>query len=110
MPFSEACRLELEHFYHNAGKRSLVPSAVRTLPLYWCMAHLCLISLSDKMEGVVMGCLWGDLDTAREAHRISWKAISTPISEGGTGLKKLQGPKYAFLAFMVSQAISGQSP
>jgi len=72
-----------------AGRVTLVKSVIEAVPIYPMMTTYIPKRCIDEMQRIQRSFVWGDTDTTRRHHAISWDIVTQPKCYGGLGLRKL---------------------
>ncbi|KAJ8428721.1 LOW QUALITY PROTEIN: hypothetical protein Cgig2_020942 [Carnegiea gigantea] len=81
-----------------AGRNTLIQATLSAIPVYAMQTAKLPRSLFDEVDRKVRRFLWGDNETHRKMHHVSWNQILKPKSMGGLGLKAMRQTNSAFLA------------
>lgn len=76
-----------------AGRTILLKAALDSLPTYWFSTFLIPSGISNKLEAIRRGFLWGEFVKdgvkLRKLHLLRWDKVKLPKNSGGLGLNAL---------------------
>lgn len=55
-------------------------------------------AITDQIDSINRGFLWGDSETKRKPHHVSWSTVCASKDRGGLGLRSARNTNYALLA------------
>lgn len=85
----------------QAGRITLIKSTIVFLSSYY-LSHISLTKLqSSKCDRLINNFLWGDTDTKKKMHMISWHSVCLPTDQGGLGIKNTYDLNRSLLAKQV---------
>lgn len=91
----------------QAGRNMLIKSVASSIPIYSMSSFLITQSICKNIDSLLRKFWWGyKLDGKQHLSLQSWNQICTPKSEGGMGIKKVQGMNLAFLSKLGWQMLS----
>lgn len=72
------------------GRVVLVNSVLHAIPSYAMQTARIPVSVHKEVEKASRNFLWGNTDTKRKMHLISWEQVYAPKLQGGLGFKNLK--------------------
>lgn len=89
-----------------AGRVTLI--VIVSVPIYPIMTAPIPKCCSDDMQRIQRSFIWGNTDTVRRHHAISWDIVTQPKCHGGLGLPKLDVMNEACLMKLCWGVYSGE--
>lgn len=81
-----------------AGRITLAMSVLMAMPSYIIQTTLPPRGVCDDINKIVRSFIWGDDDTSRKLHLVSWNQICKPREQGGLGVRSVDVSNSASLA------------
>ncbi|XP_056692237.1 uncharacterized protein [Spinacia oleracea] len=81
-----------------AGRRTLIKSVLNSQPLYVMQTNLLPASTIYELEICTRKFLWNKPDQNRYMSRLSWDKITSSVTYGGLGIRRLKEWNLAFMA------------
>lgn len=78
-----------------AARMELILSTLSSFSIFWSVAVPIPKAITDQADLICCKFLWGDTNSKRLMHTISWDAITRLNAEGGLGICKVD---YWFLS------------
>lgn len=73
-----------------AGRKVLINTVIAGITNFWCSAFVLPKECTKKIDSMCGAYLWKITLEARYTARVSWDCLTSPVKEGGLGLKNLQ--------------------
>lgn len=81
-----------------AGRCTLIKSVLNTYPLYNMQTNMLPISIITTLEKACRRFLWNKVDRSKYLARTSWDKVTSPMSAGGLGIRRLRDWNLTFMA------------
>lgn len=75
-----------------AGKEILIKVVGQSLPIYSMNCFLLPKAFCEELQSILCRFWWGDNESSRRIHWLSWDNICRPNKEGGLGFQVLRLP------------------
>lgn len=79
-----------------AGRITLAKSVVQAMPTSVMESSVILRGACDEIDKLCRSFIWGDDESHRSVHPVSWEKICKPKREGGLGLRSTRVANSAF--------------
>ncbi|XP_021991187.1 uncharacterized protein LOC110887939 [Helianthus annuus] len=71
------------------GRVTLIKSVLQSLPIYYFSLFKVPVGVIKQLEAIMRKFLWGGTGADRKTCWVSWECVTSPISSGGLGIRKL---------------------
>ena len=83
----------------SMGRRlTLIKSVLSSLPIYYLSLFKAPVKVLDHLERLMRTFLWSGSEDIRKIHWVSWEVVTSPKTEGGLGISRLEDVNLALLA------------
>ena len=72
-----------------AGRLQLIKSVLNSLHVYWSSLLILPKKIINRVEQVMRDFLWKGQNQQQGSSKVAWKEVTSPLKEGGLGIKKL---------------------
>ena len=80
------------------GSNALAQSILAAIPQYTAQSTMVPRMLCNRIDKMIRGFIWDDLEGKKRVHLINWETITRTKDQGGLGIKTLHGMNLAFMA------------
>lgn len=79
----------LNKFFSKGGRLTLIKSSISNLPIYYLSMLTILVNFAKKFESIQQNFLWGDDETKKKCHLVSWDEVKKPLGDGRLSLRSI---------------------
>ncbi|PNX75251.1 ribonuclease H, partial [Trifolium pratense] len=90
-----------------AGRVTLAKSVLEAIPIYPMMTTKIPKSCLNDIQRIQRNFIWGDSESGRKFHAVSWEKVTTPKWMGGLGLRNMEYMNQACLIKLGWKLFSG---
>lgn len=80
-----------------AGRVTLTQSVSSSIPVYTMQSAMLPVSICDEIDKANSAFIWGDSESGRKPHLVSWQQVVQPKECGGLGIRQMRAVNKAFM-------------
>lgn len=82
----------------TAGRITLTKSVINSMGVFQMQVQKMPAGVHKALDKYVGKCVWGEFESAKKVHLVSWEIMCRSMEQGGMGLRCAEGMNMALVA------------